>query len=80
MDTTIRVDGAVTTLVTVFTVELDNQPKTLALLKERVETLFSTMPGWISSNLSRAGTGVGSSSIRIGETPRTSRRFVRTLG
>jgi quinol monooxygenase YgiN len=51
METTIRVDSAVTTLVSVFTVEPDNQPKVLALLHEGVETMFSTMPGWISSNL-----------------------------
>jgi quinol monooxygenase YgiN len=51
METTIRVDSAVTTLVNVFTVEPDNQPKVLALLQEGIETMFSTMPGWISSNL-----------------------------
>jgi quinol monooxygenase YgiN len=51
METTIRVDSAVTTLVNVFTVEPDNQSKTLALLQEGVETMFSKMPGWISSNL-----------------------------
>jgi quinol monooxygenase YgiN len=51
METTIRVDQAVTTLVNVFTVEPDNQPKVLALLQEGVETMFSKMPGWISTNL-----------------------------
>jgi quinol monooxygenase YgiN len=51
METTIRVDGAVTTLVNVFTVEPDNQRKALALLQEGVETMFSKMPGWISTNL-----------------------------
>lgn len=51
METTIRVDNAVTTLVNVFTVEPDNQPKVLALLQEGVETMFSKMPGWISTNL-----------------------------
>ena len=51
MDTTIRVDSAVTTLVSVFTVEPDNQPKVLALLHEGTETMFSKMPGWISTNL-----------------------------
>ena len=57
MDTTIRVDQAVTTLVNVFTVEPDNQPRVLALLQEGIETLFSTMPGWISSNLHRSRDG-----------------------
>src|SRR5258706_4317958 len=51
METTIRVDNAVTTLLTVFTVEPDNQPKVLALLHEGTETMFSKMPGWISTNL-----------------------------
>jgi len=51
METTIRVDSAVTTLVNVFTVEPDNQPKVLALLQEGIQTTFSKMPGWISSNL-----------------------------
>src|SRR5262245_46971065 len=34
METTIHVDGAVTTLVNVFAVEPDNQPKLLALLQD----------------------------------------------
>jgi heme-degrading monooxygenase HmoA len=51
METAIRVDSAVTTLVNVFTVEPNNQPKVLALLQEGVETLFSRMPGWISTSL-----------------------------
>jgi len=57
MDTTIRVDNAVTTLVNVFTVEPDNQPKALALLKESIETMFSKMPGWISTNVLRSKDG-----------------------
>jgi heme-degrading monooxygenase HmoA len=51
METIIRVDNAVTTLVNVFTVEPENQQKTLALLQEGTENLFSKMPGWISTNL-----------------------------
>ena len=51
METTIRVDSAVTTLVNVFTVEPDSQPKVLRLLQEGIETLFSKMPGWVSTNL-----------------------------
>ena len=51
VETTIRVDSAVTTLVNVFTVEPGNQSKVLALLREGVETMFSKTQGWISSNL-----------------------------
>jgi quinol monooxygenase YgiN len=51
MEPTIRVDRAVTTLVSVFTVEPADQPKVLALLHEGTETMFSKMPGWISTNL-----------------------------
>jgi quinol monooxygenase YgiN len=51
METTVRVDSAVTTLVNIFTVEPDNQAKALALLQQGIETMFSKMPGWISSNL-----------------------------
>lgn len=60
METTIRVDHAVTTLVNIFTVEPGGQPKVLALLREGIETIFSKMPGWISSNVleSRDGSQV----------------------
>jgi quinol monooxygenase YgiN len=58
METTIRVDSAVTTLVNVFTVEPDNQPTVLALLHEGIETLFSKMPGWISTNLLKSRDGM----------------------
>jgi quinol monooxygenase YgiN len=51
METTIRVDSAVVTLVNIFTVEPGDQPKMLALLQEGIETLFSKTPGWISSNI-----------------------------
>jgi quinol monooxygenase YgiN len=57
MDTTIRVDSAVTTLVNVFTLDPDNQPKALALLQEGVETLFSKTPGWIATNLLKSRDG-----------------------
>ena len=36
METAIRVDSAVTTLVNVFSVEPDNQPKVLAFLQEGI--------------------------------------------
>ena len=57
MDTTIRVDRAVTTLVNVFTVEPDNQPKVIALLEEGTDAMFSAMPGWISTNLHNSRDG-----------------------
>ena len=57
METTIRVDSAVTTLVNVFTLEPDNQPDVLALLREGVETMFAKMPGWISTNLLKGKEG-----------------------
>ena len=57
METTIRVDSAVTTLVNVFSVEPDNQPQVLALLQEGIETMFSRMPGWISTNLLKSRDG-----------------------
>jgi quinol monooxygenase YgiN len=57
MDTTIRVDSAVTTLVNVFTIEPANQAKVLALLEEGIETLFRGRPGWISSNLHKSRDG-----------------------
>src|SRR5436305_11164935 len=57
METAIRVDSDVTTLVNVFTLEPDNQPKALTLLRESVETLFSKMPGWISSSLLKSRDG-----------------------
>jgi quinol monooxygenase YgiN len=60
METAIRVDRAVTTLVNIFTVDPGNQQKMLALLREGIETMFSKMPGWISTNLleSRDGSQV----------------------
>ena len=57
METTVRVDSAVTTLVNVFAVEPDNQPKLLALLHEGTETMFSKRPGWIATSLLKSRDG-----------------------
>jgi quinol monooxygenase YgiN len=57
METSIRVDSALTTLVNVFTVEPGDQPQVLALLQEGVETLFAKMPGWISTSLLKSRDG-----------------------
>jgi quinol monooxygenase YgiN len=57
METTIRVDDAVTTLVNVFTVEPGKQPEVLALLQEGTDTMFSKRPGWISTNVLKSRDG-----------------------
>ena len=57
METTIRVDSAITTLVTIFTVEPGNQPEVLTLLDEGTESMFSKMPGWISTSLLKSRDG-----------------------
>jgi quinol monooxygenase YgiN len=50
METTIRVDSGITTLVNILTVEPENHEKLIRLLKEGTETLISKMAGWISTN------------------------------
>jgi heme-degrading monooxygenase HmoA len=57
METTIRADSGVTTLVNVFTVEPDNQQKLVELLKEGTASFFSRMPGFISSSVHRSKDG-----------------------
>ncbi len=57
METTVHADSAATTLVNVFTVEPDKQPKLLALLHEGTETMFSKMTGWISTSLLKSRDG-----------------------
>ncbi|CAN5444857.1 hypothetical protein BH11PSE7_BH11PSE7_13650 [soil metagenome] len=46
---TIGVDGAVTTLVNILTVEPANQARLIDVLNQGIDTMFSKMPGWISS-------------------------------
>ncbi len=57
MDTTIRIDSDVTTLVNVFTVEPDGQAKVLGLLQEGTENIFVGRPGWISTTLHKSRDG-----------------------
>jgi len=57
MDTTIRVDNGVTTLVNLFTVEPEGQAKVLALLQEGTENIFAGMAGWISTTLHKSRDG-----------------------
>ena len=51
METTIRADAGITTLINVFSVEAENQQKLVELLKDGTESVFSKSPGWISTNL-----------------------------
>jgi quinol monooxygenase YgiN len=57
MEISIRTGSAVTTLVNVFTAEPGKQQELLALLQEGTETMFSKMPGWISTSLLRGREG-----------------------
>ncbi len=50
MDTTIRVDNGMTTLINIFTVEPENHQELIELLKGSTETMISKTPGWISTN------------------------------
>src|SRR4029434_6715598 len=50
METTIRVDSGITTLINIFTVEPENREQLSELLKEGTETWISTLAGFISAN------------------------------
>jgi len=50
METTIRADGQITTLINIFTVEPKNQYELVGLLKECTESVISKSSGWISTN------------------------------
>ncbi|SDR49462.1 Antibiotic biosynthesis monooxygenase [Rhizobiales bacterium GAS191] len=51
METTIRADNNVTTLINVFTVDPGNQQKLIDVLKGGTEAFFSKMSGFISSSV-----------------------------
>jgi heme-degrading monooxygenase HmoA len=51
METTIRADADMTTLINILRVEPDNQRKLVDLLKSATDGLFSTFAGWISTSL-----------------------------
>ena len=51
METTIRADADMTTLINILSVEPDNQRKLVDLLKSATDGLFSTFAGWISTTL-----------------------------
>jgi quinol monooxygenase YgiN len=50
MQTTIRVGSGITTLINIFTVEPDNRPKLIALLKEGTATWISKLAGFMSAS------------------------------
>ena len=50
METTIRVDDGLATLINIFTVEPENREKLVGLLKDSTETMMSKRPGWVSTN------------------------------
>jgi heme-degrading monooxygenase HmoA len=51
METTIRADADMTTLINVLTVEPANQRKLVDMLTSATDGLFSTFAGWISTSL-----------------------------
>jgi quinol monooxygenase YgiN len=57
MQTTIRVDSGITTLINIFTVEPENQQKLVALLNEGTETWISKLAGFISANFHNSKDG-----------------------
>ena len=50
MNTTITVTKDVTTLISVFTVEPENQAKLLELLRDNTKNVITRLPGWISTS------------------------------
>jgi quinol monooxygenase YgiN len=59
-ETTIRVDGAVTTLVNLVMVSADRQAEVSKMLRYVTETAFVKMSGWISTSIltGRSGTEI----------------------
>jgi quinol monooxygenase YgiN len=46
-----------TTLVNVLTVDPTNQPRLLELLRDNIDTVISTLDGWIATNLIASADG-----------------------
>jgi quinol monooxygenase YgiN len=57
METTIRVDSGITTLLNIFTVEPENREQLIALLKEGTETWIGKSAGFISANFHNSKDG-----------------------
>lgn len=51
MEMTIRADTAVMTLINVFAVDPENQPRLVAVLREGTEGLMSKLAGYIASSI-----------------------------
>jgi hypothetical protein len=54
MNATISVTKEVSTLINILTVEPENQPKLIELLRENTENVVSTLDGWIENRLAGA--------------------------
>jgi len=50
MTATIRVTKEVTTLINILTVEPENEPQLIELLRTNTENVVSTLDGWISTS------------------------------
>ena len=57
MQPTIAVDTDFATQINIATVEPENQPKLVQLLREATDSLFSKMPGWISTSILKGKDG-----------------------
>ncbi len=50
MNPTIAVTKEISTLINILTVEPENQPKLIELLRDNTENIVSTLDGWISTS------------------------------
>ena len=57
MQPTIAVDTDLATQINIATVEPENQPKLVQLLREATDNMFSKMPGWISTSILKGKDG-----------------------
>jgi quinol monooxygenase YgiN len=57
MNATITVTKEITTLVNILTVEPEDQPKLIELLRENTENIVKRLDGWISTSFIAAGDG-----------------------
>src|SRR5262249_41078969 len=54
---TIAVDTDFATQINIATVEPENQPRLIQLLREATDNMFSKMPGWISTSILKGKDG-----------------------
>ena len=57
MQPAIAVDSDFATQINIATVEPENQPKLVQLLREATDGMFSKMPGWISTSILKGKDG-----------------------